>query len=121
MVPLYLQNSKVAVGIFFAVLFLLFMPYALLAYSAIFYDYAQSFSMLFWAALVSSGLLYGACLLDAHALRIKAQYGVCGPIGSLVVVAGFLCGILQAKRNMSVSWRGRSYSMKDHVQNSISV
>jgi hypothetical protein len=48
-------------------------------------------------------------------------YGICGPIGSFVVASGFLSGILQAKSNMSVSWRGRNYSMKDHVQNSISV
>jgi glycosyltransferase involved in cell wall biosynthesis len=121
MIPLYLQNSKIAVGIFFAVLFLLFMPYVLLAYSAAFFYHAQSFSALFWASLASAGLLYTAGLLDARALGIKMPYGVCGPIGSFVVVAGFLCGILQAKSNMAVSWRGRAYSMKDHAQNSISV
>ncbi len=121
MIPLYLQNSKIAVGIFFAVLFLLFMPYILLTYSAIFFDQAQSFSALFWIALVSSGLLYAAGLFDAKTLHIRTPHGVCGPIGSFVVVAGFLCGILQAKSNMAVSWRGRSYSMKDHAQNSISV
>lgn len=121
MVPLYLQNSKIAVGIFVAVLFLLFMPYVLVAYSAALFEYSQSFSLLFWMAVISSGLLYAAVFLDAKALRIKVRYGICGPIGSFVVVAGFLCGILQAKSNMAVSWRGRSYSMRDHVQNSISV
>jgi glycosyltransferase involved in cell wall biosynthesis len=121
MIPLYLQNGKIAVGIFFAVLFLLFMPYVFLAYSSLFFGQSQSFSALFWIALVSSGLVYAAGLLDSRALQIKIQYGVCGPIGSFVVVAGFLCGILQAKSNMAVTWRGRAYSMKDHVQNSISV
>ncbi|MBI2643491.1 MAG: glycosyl transferase, partial [Nitrosarchaeum sp.] len=42
------------------------------------------------------------------------------PIGSLVVVLGFLSGLLHAKSS-TVSWRGREYSMKDHVQNSINV
>jgi cellulose synthase/poly-beta-1,6-N-acetylglucosamine synthase-like glycosyltransferase len=121
MIPLYLQNSKIAVGVFFAVLFLLLMPYVFLVYSAMFYGHSQSFSALFWMALVSSGLVYASGLLDARELRIKTQYGICGPAGSFVVVAGFLCGILQAKQNMAVSWRGRSYSMKDHIQDSISV
>jgi glycosyltransferase involved in cell wall biosynthesis len=120
MIPLYLQSGKIAVGIFFAVLFLLLMPYVFLAYSALFAMQTASFSALFAASLVSSGLLYAAGLLDARALRIT-KYGLCGPLGSFVIVSGFLCGMLQAKSNMAVSWRGRAYSMKDHVQNSISV
>ncbi|MGQ0772712.1 MAG: glycosyltransferase [Nitrososphaerota archaeon] len=121
MIPLYLQNGKIAVGVFFAVLFLLFMPYVFLAYSLAFFGQSDSFSALFAAALVSSGLVYSAGLIDSRALQIRLVHGVCGPIGSLVIVSGFLSGILQAKSNMSVSWRGRNYSMKDHVQNSISV
>lgn len=121
MIPLYLQNGRIATGIFFAVLFLLFMPYVFFAYSSMFFGQSQSFSALFWISLVSSGLVYAAGMLDARALQIKIPYGICGPVGSFVVVAGFLCGILQAKSNMAVTWRGRAYSMKDHVQNSISV
>ena len=37
MVPLYLQSGKIAIGIFFAVLFLLFMPFPILAYSVLSY------------------------------------------------------------------------------------
>ncbi len=33
MIPLYIQSNKIAIGIFFAVLFLLFMPFPILAYS----------------------------------------------------------------------------------------
>ncbi len=121
MIPLYLQNSSIAVGIFFAVLFLLLMPYALLVYSAVFFDTSLSFSALFWASAASSGLLYGAGLLDARSLSIKIQHGICGPLGSFVVVSGFLCGMLQAKSKMAVSWRGRAYSMRDHLQDSITV
>lgn len=121
MIPLYLQSSKVAGGIFVAVLFLLFMPYVFLAYSSIFFDASESFSALFAASLVSSGLLYTAGIIDARGLKIKASYGLCGPLGSFVVVAGFFCGMLHAKSDLAISWRGRGYSMKDHVQNSISV
>jgi glycosyltransferase involved in cell wall biosynthesis len=121
MIPLYLQSRSIAVGIFFAVLFLLLMPYALLVYSAVFFDVSLSFSALFWVSVISSGLLYGAGLLDARSLSIKMSHAVCGPVGSFVIVAGFLCGMLQAKSKMAVSWRGRAYSMRDHLQDSITV
>jgi len=121
MIPLYLQNARIAAGVFVAVLFLLFMPYVFLAYSAVFAGQSQSFSALFAMSAISSGLVYCAGIIDSRALQIKIKYGLCGPVGSFVVVSGFFCGILQAKRNMSVSWRGRAYSMRDHVQNSISV
>ena len=121
MIPLYLQNGKIAIGIFFAVLFLLFMPYVFLAYSAPFVTSSASFSAVFASALASSGLLFSACVIDARQLHIKIQHAVCAPLGSLVVVCGFLSGLLQAKSNSSVSWRGRAYSMKDHTPNFLSV
>lgn len=121
MIPLYLQSSKIAAGIFVAVLFLLFMPYVLLTYSSLFFDDSASFFALFAASIVSSGLVYTAGIVDARGLKIKTAYSVCGPIGSFVVVAGFFCGMLHAKSDSAVSWRGRGYSMRDHVQNSISV
>jgi cellulose synthase/poly-beta-1,6-N-acetylglucosamine synthase-like glycosyltransferase len=121
MIPLYLQNGKIAGGIFTAVLFLLLMPYVLLAYSAPFAGQSSSFLALFVMSAFSSALVYLAGIIDSQALKLKIRYGLCGPLGSFVVVSGFFCGILQARKSMSVSWRGRAYSMKDHVQNSISV
>ncbi len=121
MIPLFLQNGKIAVGIFFAVLFLLFMPYVFLAYSALFAASSGSFFAVFVSSTVSSALLFSACVVDALALRIKMRHAVCAPLGSLVVVCGFLAGLLQAKSNKAVSWRGRSYSMKDHTPDFINV
>ncbi|MEM3089973.1 MAG: glycosyltransferase [Candidatus Nitrosotenuis sp.] len=121
MIPLYLQNGKAAIGVFFAVLFLLFMPYVFLVYSALLLQYSSSFAILFASSAVSAGLLYAAGLYDARELKIPAKYAACGPLGSLVIVAGFLAGLAHAKSNRSVSWRGRQYHMRDHVQNSISV
>ncbi len=121
MIPLYLQNGKIAGGIFVAVLFLLFMPYVFLVYSAAFVGQSQSFTTLFVMSAISSSLVYLAGVIDSRALQLKIWYGLCGPVGSFVVVAGFFYGILQAKSSKSVSWRGRDYSMKDHVQNSISI
>ena len=121
MIPLYLQNARIAVGIFFAVSFLLFMPFPFLAYSSVFFSHSESFPALFVAAIVSSSLVYTAGLLDARELHIRLVHALCGPLGSLIIICGFLSGILQAKRSMSISWRGRAYSMKDHMQDSISV
>ncbi len=121
MIPLYLQNEKIAIGIFFAVLFLLFMPFPILAYSTLWVLETTSFSILFVASFVASIMIYiGAIIEVKKLLQLRLIDALFAPIGSLIVVLGFLGGLLQAK-NSTVSWRGRKYSMKDHVQNSISV
>jgi len=121
MVPLYLQSKKIAIGCFFAVLFLLFMPFPILAYSVFGAFKTTSFSLLFVTSIISTIMIYmGAIIEVKKLLQLKLIDALFAPIGSLVVVLGFLSGLLQAK-NSAVSWRGRKYYMKDHVQNSISV
>ena len=121
MIPLYLQNEKIAIGIFFAVLFLLFMPFPILAYSALWVLETTSFLILFVASFVASIMIYIGAIIEAKKLlQLRLIEALFAPLGSLIVVLGFLGGLLQAK-NSTVSWRGRKYSMKDHVQNSISV
>ena len=121
MIPLYLQNGKIAIGIFFAVLFLLFMPFPILVYSTLWVLETTSFSILFAASFVASIMIYiGAIIVVKKLLQLRLIDALFAPLGSLIVVLGFLGGLLQAK-NSTVSWRGRKYYMKDHVQNSISV
>lgn len=121
MIPLYLQNGKIAIGVFFAVLFLLFMPFPILAYSTLGVLKTTSFLILFASSVVASIMIYiGAVIEVKKLLQLRLIDALFAPLGSLIVVLGFLSGLLQAK-NSTVSWRGRKYSMKDHVQNSISV
>jgi hypothetical protein len=83
---------------------------------------STSFSILFASSVLASTLIYtGAVIEVKKALFLKTANAFFAPIGGLVVVLGFLSGLLQAKSNSAVSWRGRSYSMKDHAQSSISV
>ncbi len=122
MVPLYLQSNKIAVGIFVAVLFLLLMPFPFLIYSVVFFENTLSFTTILAASIMSSILIYLAGFINAKkGLQLQSVYSIFAPIGSFIVIAGFFMGILQAKSNRAVSWRGRSYSMKDHVTDSISV
>ncbi len=122
MIPLYLQSPGIAVGIFFAVLFLLFMPFPILAYSGIVGFDTLSNSLVLVSSLIASILIYvGAITEVKKGLDLKLVHAVLGPIGSLVVVLGFLSGLFQAKKSSSVSWRGRNYSMKDHIQDSIRI
>ena len=122
MVPLYLQSGSIAIGIFVVVVFLLFIPFPFLIYSTLSITSSTSSVMLFSSSLIASILIYmGAIIEVKKALFLKTTHAIFAPLGSFVVVLGFLSGILQAKRDSSVSWRGRSYSMKDHAQNSISV
>jgi chlorobactene glucosyltransferase len=121
MIPLYLQSEKIAIGSFFAVLFLLFMPFSILAYSALWALETTSFSILFVTSFVASIMIYIGVIIEVKKLlRQRLSDALFAPIGGLVVALGFLSGLLHAKSS-TVSWRGREYSMKDHVQNSINV
>ena len=73
-------------------------------------------------AFVASLLIYIGAVIEAKiGLELRFVHALFAPLGSLVVVLGFLSGLLQAKKTSSVTWRGRSYSMKDHSQSSISI
>jgi cellulose synthase/poly-beta-1,6-N-acetylglucosamine synthase-like glycosyltransferase len=122
MIPLYLQNKNISVGIFFAVLFLLFMPFPILTYSVIFANLSGSFLVLCVVSILTVSLLYIAAILEVRkGLDLGLGYALLGPIGSFIIVSGFAAGILQAKSNTAVMWRGRTYSMIDQIQNSISL
>ncbi len=121
-IPLYLQNKKIAIGIFFAVLFLLFMPFPILAYAALFINSSISFSLLFSISAITVGLLYIAAIIETKkGLGLGLVYGLLGPIGSFMIVSGFAIGILQVKSNKALKWRGRAYSMTNQIQNAINV
>lgn len=122
MVPLYFQSKGIAMGIFVAVLFLLFMPFPTIVYAAIFEPQSSSFAVLLAASLTAAGFVYFASIIDAtKGLGLAIKYGLCAPLGSAIIVAGFASGILNAKSNRAVTWRGRTYSMVNTVQNSISI
>ena len=120
MIPLYLQNAKIAVGSFFGVLFLLFMPFPILGYSVIFSS--DSSLVLFIISCIASSLVYLGGMLDAaKGLDLKLRYSLFAPVGGFIVACGFLAGLIQAKSKTAVSWRGRTYHMKGQVQKSINV
>jgi len=122
MVPLYLQSGKIAIGIFFAILFLLFVPFPIFAISSALPIETVSAKILCITSAIASILIYTGAVIEVKVgLKLKLGYAIFAPLGSFVVVLGFLSGLLQAKRTSSVTWRGRKYSMKDHTQNLISV
>ena len=120
MIPLYLQNARIAVASFFGVLFLLFMPFPILGYSVIFSS--DSSFVLFVISCIASLLVYLGGIFDAvKGLDLKLRYSLFAPVGSLIVVCGFLAGLIQAKSKSAVAWRGRTYHMKGQIQKSINV
>jgi len=122
MVPLYLQSGKIAIGIFFAVLFLLFIPFPIFAVSASLPVETTSAKMLCITAAIASTLIYIGAIIEVKVgLQLRFVHALFAPLGSLVVVLGFLSGLIQAKSASSIIWKERRYSMKDHTQNSISV
>ncbi len=70
----------------------------------------------------ASILIYIGAIIEAKVgLELRFVHALFAPLGSLVVVLGFLSGLIQAKSDSSITWKERKYSMKDHTQNSISV
>ena len=122
MVPFYLQNAKLAVASSIGVLFLLFMPFPIFAYSVILFNDTTSSLVLAVIAGIASALVYTGAILDAtKGLDLGIKYALLAPIGGFVVVAGFFAGLIQAKSKDAVAWRGRTYSMKGQTQRSINV
>jgi len=122
MIPLYLQSGKIAIGIFFTIAFLLFVPFPIFAISASIPVEIMSSKILCITSAIASTMIYVGAVFEVKiGLKLKTGYAIFAPLGSFVVILGFLSGLLQAKRTSSVTWRGRSYSMKDHSQSSINV
>jgi len=77
---------------------------------------------LFAISCIASILVYIGGILDAtKGLDLKIKYSLFAPVGSFIVVSGFLAGLIQAKSKTAVSWRGRTYNMKGQIQKSINV
>jgi len=122
MVPLYHQNASWAIGVFFAVLFILFIPIPFLAYSIISFDSSLSFTTLLIASIISTITVFLASALEAKmGLNLSLVNTIFAPLGSIIVVLGFLAGILQANKSTAVSWRGRRYSVKEFSQDFLKV
>ena len=122
MVPLYHQNRSYAVGVFFSVLFILFIPVPFLIYSLIFIETSISFIPLVIAAIFSTCTIFIAAFMETKmGLNLNSGYGALAPVGGLIVTCGFLSGILQANKSSAVSWRGRKYSVKEFSQNYIKL
>ena len=124
MVPLYHQNKSYAVGVFFAVLFILFIPIPFLIYSLVFVspDIYTSFLALLISAIFSTGAIFIAAFMETKmGLNLNPIFGFFAPIGGLIVTCGFLSGVLQANKSSAVSWRGRRYSVKEFSQNYINL
>ena len=124
MVPLYHQNKSYAVGVFFAVLFILFIPIPFLIYSLVFVspDIYTSFLALLISAIFSTGAIFIAAFMETKmGLNLNSIFGFFAPIGGLIVTCGFLSGVLQANKSSAVSWRGRRYSVKEFSQNYINL
>ena len=116
MVPLYHQSSSWAIGVFFAVLFVLFMPIPLLAYSIIAFESSLSFSTLLVSAVISTITIFIASAMEAKmGLNLSTVNSIFAPIGSIIVVLGFLSGILHANKSSAVSWRGRKSVSYTHL------
>ncbi len=121
-IPLYIQDKKIGVGVFLAVLFLLFVPFLVFGVSVLLQVESASAYVLCISSAVASILAYIGTIIEVKVgLKLKSIYIFFAPLGGLVVVSAFLSGLLQATTNSAVEWRGRSYSIGDgsHMQKTV--
>ena len=105
-----------------AVLFLLFVPFSVFVITNFIPIETMSTTILYYSAVIASLLIYTGAVIEVKmGLKLRLIHALFAPLGGLVVTLGFLTGLIQAKGSSSVSWRGRSYSMKDHTQSSLSI
>jgi hypothetical protein len=98
------------------------MPFPIIIYSLIFLNLSESFLILFGTSLFSIGLIYLGSIIEARiGLSLGVKHAIFAPLGSLAIVLGFASGILDAKKNNSLTWRGRTYSLSETNQHSISL
>lgn len=116
MVPMYLQSSKVAVGIWCSLAFLLFLPFPFTLLGGIMASEIPGMALLATSASASA-LAFCGVLIESRLLRINRIYATACPAGGAAILAGFLAGMFMAKRKNAVRWRGRSYTLRDHAQN----
>ena len=101
---------------------MLFIPFPIFAISASLPIETISATILCVTAAIASILIYIGAIIEVKVgLELRLVHALFAPLGGLVVVLGFLGGLLQAKSTSSVTWKERSYSLKDHTQSSISV
>jgi len=104
------------------VLFLLFVPFPVFVIANIIPIESMAAKILYVSSGIASALIYTGAVIEVKmGLKLKIIHAVFAPLGGLIVTLGFLTGLIHAKGSSSVSWRGRSYSMKDHTQNSLSI
>lgn len=114
-VPIYLQDRRMVLGVVVAVAFLMSMPFFALAYSLPSLQDSYSYMALCTSSGAASLMIYAGAFLEARrGLGLNLVYVLLAPVGGLIVVSGLLSGLAQAARGHSVAWRGRTYSNADH-------
>ena len=117
-VPVYLHDRKMALGILASGAFLMLLPFPLAAYSAL-AGTATSALALLGSSLAASLMILCGAVVETKILRIKIKHALACPVGGAIIVGGFLAGVIRAGGKNSVSWRNRNYTIKDHVQSRI--
>lgn len=111
-VPLFKENkiklSMLTVSLFFLLLSpFVFFPYFLLSYLLTFDSLHLVISMI--SFVVISLITFTNIIHTKKTLFLHKIYSLGAPLGALIIISGFIKGIIISKRNGFVSWRGRKY------------
>lgn len=121
MVPLYLQDRRTAACVMAAVAALLVLPLVLLGASGAALAWggggggSAAVQALFALSLAAAGMVHAGAAIECAVLRVGVRHAALCAAGCAAVVLGFLAGLLRARSDGAVVWRGRRYSPSDHA------
>lgn len=123
MVPLYLQDRRSAAAVMAAVAALLLLPFVLLGASgaALAWGWGEgggggaALHAMLALSLAASCLVHAGAAVESAVLRVGLRYASLCAAGCAVVVLGFQAGLIKARSDGAVVWRGRRYSASDHA------
>ncbi|NOJ28876.1 MAG: glycosyl transferase [Nitrososphaeraceae archaeon] len=110
-IPLFNESKINAVLVTIAVFFLLLFPFLSLTMSVTYYkNYYPLTDILLILNIITSIIIMAITFFQNKYILFQKQiYGLCAPIGALVINAGFITGLFKSIRKGSVNWRDRVY------------
>ncbi|HEV8404419.1 MAG TPA: glycosyltransferase [Nitrososphaera sp.] len=115
MISVYYQNKSGAYMMAAAVLFIMFVPFALLPYlPAASLANNISFHILFGLQLAAIALIIAATAVQCRrGVFQNPAYALASPLSGALISFGFLSAIAVARKKGAVSWRGRQYTISE--------
>ncbi len=119
-IPMFKESKINALLVTIAVFFILLFPFICIPFSLTYLSLFYPFTilLLIFNIITVLVLMITTFFQNKYLLSQKQIYGLCSPVGALIINAGFITGIFKSVRKGSVNWRDRIYMINAIKSNS---